>query len=99
VLFGPYNFSFKETVEDLLAANGGWLVRDAAELASAVARLVADRDLRRDLGMRAQRVVREGQGATSRNYDLIVDLMGAQAQRLQALSFARKMPRPACDSD
>jgi 3-deoxy-D-manno-octulosonic-acid transferase len=99
VLFGPYNFSFKETVEDLLAANAGWLVRDAAELASAVARLVADRDLRRDLGMRAQRVVRDGQGATSRNYDLIVDLMGAQAQRLQALSFARKMPRPACDSD
>ena len=99
VLFGPYNFSFKETVEDLLAADAGWLVSNAAELASAVARLVGDRDLRRELGMRAQRVVREGQGATSRNYDLIVELMGAHAQRLQGLSFARKMPRPACDPD
>jgi 3-deoxy-D-manno-octulosonic-acid transferase len=99
VLFGPYNFSFKETVEDLLAANAGWLVKNSAELSSAVTRLAADRNLRRELGMRAQRVVREGQGATSRNYELIVELMGTHAQRLQASSFARKMPRPACDPD
>ena len=32
VLFGPYNFSFKETVDDLLAADAGKLVRDAVEL-------------------------------------------------------------------
>ena len=36
VLFGPYNFSFKETVDDLLAADAGKLVRDAAELRAAV---------------------------------------------------------------
>ena len=35
VLFGPYNFSFKETVDDLLAADAGKLVRDAAELRAA----------------------------------------------------------------
>ena len=50
VLFGPYNFSFKETVDDLLAADAGRLVRDAAELRAAVVALVADRDGRRALG-------------------------------------------------
>ena len=43
VLFGPYNFSFKETVEDLLAADAGKLVRDADELRAVVVALVADR--------------------------------------------------------
>ncbi len=75
VLFGPYNFSFKETVEDLLAANGGVLVRDATELESAVTRLVLDERERRDIGVRAQRVVRARQGATDRNYELLVELL------------------------
>ena len=44
VLFGPYNFSFKETVEDLLAANAGRLVADANELATRIVELVARRD-------------------------------------------------------
>jgi 3-deoxy-D-manno-octulosonic-acid transferase len=71
VLFGPYNFSFKETVEDLLAADAGRLVRDARELSAVVVELVANAPLRRELGMRGERVVRAGQGATQRNYDLI----------------------------
>jgi 3-deoxy-D-manno-octulosonic-acid transferase len=75
VLFGPYNFSFKETVDDLLAAQAGRLVSDVAELTTAVTTLVADRDARRELGMRAQRVVYAGQGATSRNYALLADLL------------------------
>lgn len=78
VLFGPYNFSFKETVEDLLAANAGRLVSDSGELAAAVVALVTDRQGRRELGMRAQQVVRAGQGATSRNYALLADLLRAQ---------------------
>ena len=77
VLFGPYNFSFKETVDDLLAADAGRLVRDAAELRAAVVALVADRDARRELGFRAQRVVDQGRGATARNYELLVQLLRA----------------------
>jgi 3-deoxy-D-manno-octulosonic-acid transferase len=79
VLFGPYNFSFKETVEDLLAANAGTLVRDPAELKDAVVSLVTDSGARRELGARAQRVVHEGQGATARNYALLVELLKARA--------------------
>jgi 3-deoxy-D-manno-octulosonic-acid transferase len=71
VLFGPYNFSFKETVDDLLAADAGRLVHDAAELTMAVGALVADRDGRRELGQRARRVVLAGQGAAARNYALL----------------------------
>ena len=71
VLFGPFNFSFKETVDDLLAANAGRMVRDANELGEALTRLVVDASERRELGIRAQRVVRAGQGATARNYELL----------------------------
>ena len=78
VLFGPYNFSFKETVEDLLAADAGRLVHDAAELDAAVVELVADHDARRALGLRAQRVTEAGRGATSRNYALLAELLRAR---------------------
>jgi 3-deoxy-D-manno-octulosonic-acid transferase len=71
VLFGPYNFSFKETVEDLLAANAGLMIRDAQELGAALSMLVADGAARRDLGLRGQRVVLAGQGASARNYELL----------------------------
>jgi 3-deoxy-D-manno-octulosonic-acid transferase len=99
VLFGPYNFSFKETVEDLLESDAGRLVRDARELGDEIVRLAQNAERRRELGSNAQRVIREGQGATSRNYDLIVALLAKHDQRLQALFFDRKMPRPAYDRD
>lgn len=99
VLFGPHNFSFKETVEDLLAANAGRLVKDAPALAAAVRELVTDAQLRHELGLRAQRVVRAGQGATARNYSLLRKLLDDPAQRLQPLGFDRKMSRAANDLD
>jgi 3-deoxy-D-manno-octulosonic-acid transferase len=71
VLFGPYNFSFKETVDDLLAADAGKLVRDAAQLRAAVVALVADGGARRALGQRGQRVIEAGRGATARNHALL----------------------------
>jgi 3-deoxy-D-manno-octulosonic-acid transferase len=78
VLFGPYNFSFKETVDDLLAADAGTLVRDAAELQARVLVLVGDRAARLALGQRAQRVVDQGRGATARNYALLAELLRAR---------------------
>jgi len=75
VLFGPYNFSFKETVDDLLAADAGKLVHDAAELKRDVVALVADGAARRALGLRAQRVIEAGRGATARNYALLAELL------------------------
>ena len=78
VLFGPYNFSFKETVDDLLAADAGKLVNDAEELKRNVAALVADGAARRALGLRAQRVIEAGRGATARNYALLAELLSVR---------------------
>jgi 3-deoxy-D-manno-octulosonic-acid transferase len=78
VLFGPYNFSFKETVDDLLAADAGRLVRDAAELAAAVSSLALDAAARAALGARARQVVLSGRGATERNYALLRTLASAR---------------------
>jgi 3-deoxy-D-manno-octulosonic-acid transferase len=75
VLFGPYNFSFKETVDDLLAADAGRLVHDAGELADNVVALVADGAARRALGQRAKHVIEAGRGATARNYALLAELL------------------------
>ena len=89
VLFGPYNFSFKETVDDLLAADAGRLVHDAAELRAAVVALVADRDARRALGSRAQRVVEAG---PRRDGTQLRAARGAAARA--ALSLATRRPWP-----
>jgi 3-deoxy-D-manno-octulosonic-acid transferase len=99
VLFGPYNFSFKETVVDLLAADAGVLVRDARELAARVAELVVDGERRRELGLRAQRVVRAGQGATARNYEWLGALVREQARPLRQPAADPRMPRSTKDLD
>jgi 3-deoxy-D-manno-octulosonic-acid transferase len=99
VLFGPYNFSFKETVDDLLAANAGTLVRDAAELAAAVVALVGDRVARRELGRRARDVVHERQGATARNYSLLEQYLCAESSGLPLQTRGPRMPRRSKDLD
>ena len=77
VLFGPHNFSFRETVADLLAADAGVLVRDRDELAAALERLVGSRETRQRMGQRARQVVLEGQGASRRNLGLLLPLLDA----------------------
>ena len=99
VLFGPYNVSFKDTVDDLLTAGAGEVVHDSGELAAAVTELVTHPTARSERGALAQRVVRAGQGATARNYALLVDLLGVQPRRLQHQAFDRKMPRAVSGPD
>jgi 3-deoxy-D-manno-octulosonic-acid transferase len=99
VLFGPYNFSFKETVDDLLAANAGILVRDVAELTAAVVSLTGDAVARRELGRRARDVVHERQGATARNYSLLKRYLRAQPSGLQVGNPGPRMPRHSKDLD
>ena len=75
VLFGPCQFSFRDTVEDLLAAEAGVRVSDAAELGAALAALVTDAGGRRAMGRRAREVVLRHQGATARNYALLAPFL------------------------
>jgi 3-deoxy-D-manno-octulosonic-acid transferase len=97
VLFGPYNFSFKETVDALLKADAGLLVHDKAELESALHRLIGDPGARTALGARARTVILNGQGATQRNYELICGLLSRASSRLQPKAQPRTMPPATSD--
>jgi 3-deoxy-D-manno-octulosonic-acid transferase len=96
VVVGPYNYSFRETVDDLAAAGAALVVRDGGALRAALGGLAADPDRWREMGRRARRVVLDGQGATERNYRLIAGLVDAEPQ-LQGNAPDRTMRRPASD--
>jgi len=90
VVFGPHNFSFRETVADLLSAGAGVMVRDRAELTAVIDGLVRKRSRRNHLGQSARQVVLDGQGASQRNLELLLPLIdterGCSANRQQAQS-------------
>ncbi len=71
VLFGPHNYSFRETVRDLLAADGGTLVNDEEELVASLERLLADPQARAEMGQRARQVVLDNRGAARQNLELL----------------------------
>ena len=98
VLFGPYNFSFKETVDDLLEQHAGTIVHDVDELTHTLSNLVVDEDARHAMGARAREVILGNQGATRRNYALLLPLLQRETERLPASSFDT-MPRAASDPD
>lgn len=79
VIFGPHNFSFRETVADLLEADAGVMVDDRAALADELARLVASPEQRAAIGRRARQVVIDGQGASERNLELLLPLLDSGA--------------------
>jgi 3-deoxy-D-manno-octulosonic-acid transferase len=95
VLFGPYNFSFKETVDALVEARGGTLVCDGQELRAALSVLLTDAAARARMGRAAKEVVLRGQGATVRNHALIAALLERGEARLQAQARDPTMPQPA----
>ena len=73
VLFGPYNYSFRETVRDLLQARAGLLVHDDAELVTTLAELLDAPQSRQDMGERARQVVIDNRGAARQNLALLRD--------------------------
>jgi 3-deoxy-D-manno-octulosonic-acid transferase len=75
VIVGPHNFSFRETVADLMAAEAGIEVRDRQELTHALAALVAAPERRAAMGRRAREVVLSGQGASAKNLALLLPLI------------------------
>ena len=71
VLFGPHTENFRESAALLGASGGGLLVRDEAELASALTRLFTDRDACAALGAAARRAALSREGAVRRTLELI----------------------------
>jgi 3-deoxy-D-manno-octulosonic-acid transferase len=81
VVTGPSLYNFQSVSEDLLAAKGMRVIQDAEELAKVLGRLFADQEEREEMGRAARHVVEVNQGATTRNLELIsnlIDLQGAQ---------------------
>lgn len=75
VVFGPHNYSFRETVADLLEDKAAMLVKDRAELQRDISSLAHFRDRRVGLGRRARQIILNGQGSSARNLELLGALL------------------------
>ena len=70
-VFGPHVWNFKDAAKRLVEVGGAFRVADAGELEAALARLLADADLRARTGAAARELVRRQQGATLRTLDVL----------------------------
>lgn len=70
-LFGPYNFSFRETVNVLLAGNAGRLVNDQQELVGVLKEFLDNPGTAAEMGARARQVILDNRGATDLNFALL----------------------------
>lgn len=71
VLFGPYTDHCAEVAGLLVDAQGGCRVKDGADLAAQLRRLLPDEAVRDRMGAAAREVVRRNQGAIDRSLELI----------------------------
>ncbi|MCL5097615.1 MAG: 3-deoxy-D-manno-octulosonic acid transferase [Candidatus Omnitrophica bacterium] len=72
MVFGPHMQNFASVAAAFVADDGAVQVRDAAELESTLASLLADQKRRESLGRNARKVVHENRGAIERTVDMIV---------------------------
>jgi 3-deoxy-D-manno-octulosonic-acid transferase len=75
VIVGPHNFSFRETIADLKAADAVIEVRDGNGLERALKELVESPDRRAAMGQRSRAVILSGQGASTKNLALLLPLI------------------------
>ncbi|MBN1880897.1 MAG: 3-deoxy-D-manno-octulosonic acid transferase [Deltaproteobacteria bacterium] len=76
VLFGPYMENFPDISQALVDAGGGFVVRDAPEIAKMTIRMFSDKKMREDAGLRAMEVVESNRGAAVRTLDAVLPLIG-----------------------
>ena len=70
-LFGPYNFSFQETVQALLEGEAGLQLGNQDEIYRALKRFLDNPGTAAAMGARARRVILGNRGATDLNFALI----------------------------
>lgn len=71
VMFGPYNYSFRDTVRDLLENRAGLLVHDRDEIYSNLKGLLDEPALIANMGSRARQLILRKRGATGQNIALL----------------------------
>ncbi|WP_306027070.1 3-deoxy-D-manno-octulosonic acid transferase [Stappia sp. MMSF_3263] len=77
ILTGPHVFNLQDIYRPLIAAQGAEVVEDADALARALARLLADPELRRARAATAASVVAAGSGALAASLDALTPLLAA----------------------
>jgi 3-deoxy-D-manno-octulosonic-acid transferase len=70
-MFGPFNFSFEETVRALLEGGAGLQVGDQEEIYQALKRFLDNPGAAAEMGARARQVILSNRGATDLNFALI----------------------------
>jgi 3-deoxy-D-manno-octulosonic-acid transferase len=76
-VFGPHVRNFQAIARDLLAAGGAEQVADAAALAPALERILADGARAASMGASAQAFVARHRGAARRTVEVLVEAIGA----------------------
>jgi 3-deoxy-D-manno-octulosonic-acid transferase len=71
VLFGPHTENFRDSAACLTAGGGGLVVEDGRALEAALAHLLAEPELARQMGEAAYEAVASRQGAVSATLDLV----------------------------
>jgi 3-deoxy-D-manno-octulosonic-acid transferase len=71
VMFGPHNYSFRETVRDLLDNGAGLLVHNRDELFSSLKNLLEEPTFALELGEKARQVILKNRGAAGKNFTLL----------------------------
>jgi 3-deoxy-D-manno-octulosonic-acid transferase len=82
VLFGPHVWNFRDAAARLVGEGGAVQVKDAAELASGVMKLLEHAGPRKRLGATARRLVLAQQGATGRTLDALDFLIAPPLARV-----------------
>ena len=69
--FGPHVWNFRDAAKRLVEVGGAVMVRDAEELETELAKLIADAGRRGRMGAAARELVRRQQGATARTLEVL----------------------------
>ncbi|MFT5320363.1 MAG: 3-deoxy-D-manno-octulosonic-acid transferase [Pseudohongiellaceae bacterium] len=76
VITGPSLFNFQSVSDQLIEAGGLVKVANEKEFVETVQDLLGNRELRQTMGKAAQASVQNNQGATTRNFQVIKELLG-----------------------
>lgn len=73
--FGRHTFNFKQTVDELLAANGAIEVHDSEELYDITRKCLTNKDFATAIGSVGQKTIRQNQGATQKTIAALAGLL------------------------
>lgn len=81
ILYGPYMDNFRELSDIFISEGAAVQIKGPEELASTISMLLDDRDIRIEMGKKGLRIIEENQGATSRNIEIITQLLAISSSK------------------